>query len=333
MARPVTLFTGQWADLPLETLCKKAKEFGYDGLELACWGDHFEVDKALADDTYCARKRDLLERHDLKLFAISNHLVGQAVCDNIDIRHKSILPDYVWGDGDPAGVNARATEEMKATARAAQKLGVSVVNGFTGSSIWHLLYDFPPAPQSMIEDGFKQFADRWNPILDVFQECGIRFALEVHPTEIAYDIYSTKRALDAINNRPEFGFNFDPSHLIWQGVDPVEFIREFADRIYHVHMKDASTTLNGRTGILASHLRFGDARRGWDFRSVGRGGVRFEEVIRALNAANYPYDMPLSVEWEDMGMDREVGAAEAAQYVKNLDFQPSQRAFDAAFAE
>ncbi|MEZ5943850.1 MAG: sugar phosphate isomerase/epimerase [Planctomycetaceae bacterium] len=333
MARPVTLFTGQWADLPLETLCKKAKEFGYDGLELACWGDHFEVDKALADDTYCARKRDLLERHDLKLFAISNHLVGQAVCDNIDIRHKSILPDYVWGDGDAAGVNARAIEEMKATARAAQKLGVSVVNGFTGSSIWHLLYDFPPAPQSMIEDGFKQFADRWNPILDVFQECGIRFALEVHPTEIAYDIYSTKRALDAINNRPEFGFNFDPSHLIWQGVDPVEFIREFADRIYHVHMKDASTTLNGRTGILASHLRFGDARRGWDFRSVGRGGVRFEEVIRALNAANYPYDMPLSVEWEDMGMDREVGAAEAAQYVKNLDFQPSQRAFDAAFAE
>ncbi|MCA9046408.1 MAG: TIM barrel protein [Planctomycetaceae bacterium] len=333
MARPVTLFTGQWADLPLETLCKKAKEFGYDGLELACWGDHFEVDKALADDTYCARKRDLLERHDLKLFAISNHLVGQAVCDNIDIRHKSILPDYVWGDGDPAGVNARATEEMKATARAAQKLGVGVVNGFTGSSIWHLLYDFPPAPQSMIEDGFKQFADRWNPILDVFQECGIRFALEVHPTEIAYDIYSTKRALEAINNRPEFGFNFDPSHLIWQGVDPVEFIREFADRIYHVHMKDASTTLNGRTGILASHLRFGDARRGWDFRSVGRGGVRFEEVIRALNAASYPYDMPLSVEWEDMGMDREVGAAEAAQYVKNLDFQPSQRAFDAAFAE
>ena len=333
MARPVTLFTGQWADLPLEVLCKKAKEFGYDGLELACWGDHFEVDKALSDDTYCARKRDLLERHDLKLFAISNHLVGQAVCDIIDARHKSILSPAIWGDGEPAGVNKRAAEEMKATARAAQKLGVGVVNGFTGSSIWHLLYDFPPTPPAMYEAGYQQFADRWNPILDVFQECGIRFALEVHPTEIAYDIYSTKRTLEAINHRPEFGFNFDPSHLIWQGVDPVEFIREFGDRIYHVHMKDASTTLNGRTGILASHLRFGDPRRGWDFRSVGRGAVRFEEIIRALNAAKYPFDMPLSVEWEDMGMDREVGAAEAAQYVKNLDFQPSQRAFDAAFSE
>ncbi|WP_437201008.1 sugar phosphate isomerase/epimerase family protein [Planctomicrobium sp. SH664] len=333
MGRPVTLFTGQWADLPLETLCKKAKEFGYDGLELACWGDHFEVSQALADDTYCARKRDLLERHDLKLFAISNHLVGQAVCDNIDQRHKSILPEYVWKDGDPEGVRARAAEEMKNTARAAQRLGVGVVNGFTGSSIWHLLYDFPPTPKGMIEAGYRDFADRWNPILDVFQECGVRFALEVHPTEIAFDIYSTHRALDAIGHREEFGFNFDPSHLLWQGVDPVEFIREFPKRIYHVHMKDAATQLNGRSGILASHLSFGDPRRGWDFRSVGRGGVRFEEIIRALNAAGYPSDAPLSVEWEDMGMDREAGAAEAADYVRNVDFQPSQRAFDAAFAE
>ena len=331
MARPVTLFTGQWADLPLEELCKKAREFGYDGVELACWGDHFEVDKALSDDTYCSRKRDLLEKYDLQLFAISNHLVGQAVLDTIDERHKSILPEYVWKDGNPEGVNRRAAEEMKQTARAAQKLGVGVVNGFTGSSIWHLVYDFPPTPRSMIDAGFKLLADRWNPILDVFQECGMKFALEVHPTEIAFDIYSAQRAVEALGGREEFGFNFDPSHLIWQGVDPVEFIRFFPDRIYHVHMKDSSVTLNGRTGILTSHLPFGDARRGWDFRSVGRGGVRFEEVIRALNAAGY--SGPLSVEWEDSGMDREHGAREACQFCKNVDFEPSTRSFDAAFAE
>ena len=333
MGRPVTLFTGQWADLPIETLCKKAKEFGYDGVELACWGDHFEVDKALSDDTYCARKRDLLEKHDLKLFAISNHLVGQAVLDPIDERHKAILPPYVWKDGDPDGVHERAIQEMMNTARAARKLGIGVVNGFTGSSIWHLVYDFPPVPRSMIDDGYKLFAERWNPILDGFQECGIKFALEVHPTEIAFDIYSAELALNAVEQREEFGFNFDPSHLIWQGVDPVEFIRAFPDRIYHVHMKDSAVTLNGRTGILSSHLPFGDPRRGWDFRSVGRGGVRFEEVIRALNAAGYPDDMPLSVEWEDSGMDREIGAAEAAQFCKNVDFKPSGRAFDSAFAE
>ena len=331
MARPVTLFTGQWADLPLEDLCKKAVEFGYDGLELACWGDHFEVRQALEDDTYCSRKRDLLEKHGLQLFSISNHLVGQAVLDRIDERHQAILPDYVWGDGDPDGVNQRASDEMKNTARAAQRLGVEVVNGFTGSSIWHLIYDFPPTPPSMIDAGFDLLAERWNPILDVFQECGVKFGLEVHPTEIAFDIYSAERSLQALDNREEFGFNFDPSHLLWQGVDPVEFIRSFPDRIYHVHMKDASVTLNGRTGILTSHLEWGDPRRGWDFRSVGRGGVRFEEIIRSLNAINY--EGPLSIEWEDIGMDREQGAAEACQFVKNVDFAPSGHRFDAAFGD
>ncbi|MBI1313614.1 TIM barrel protein [bacterium] len=331
MARPVTLFTGQWADLPLEELCKKARDFGYDGLELACWGDHFEVDKALSDDTYCAKKRDLLAKHDLKLFAISNHLVGQAVLDNIDERHKTILPEYVWGDGNADGVTERSIEEMKNTARAAQKLGVGVVNGFTGSSIWHLIYDFPPTPRTMIEAGFQLLADRWNPILDVFQECGIKFALEVHPTEIAFDIYSAEWALKALDNREEFGFNFDPSHLIWQGIDPVEFIRAFPDRIYHVHMKDAATTLNGKTGINSSHMPWGDPRRGWDFRSVGRGAVRFEEIIRALNVVGY--DGPLSIEWEDIGMDREHGARESCQFVKNVDFAPSAHRFDDAFAD
>ena len=331
MSRPVTLFTGQWADLSLDDLARMIRDFGYDGAELACWGDHFDVAKAVADGGYAAAKREQLDRHELACHAISNHLAGQAVCDVIDARHKSILPPHVWGDGKPDGVNKRAAEEMKNTARAAQKLGVEVVNGFTGSSVWPLLYSFPPVPESMIEAGFEQFAERWNPILDVFGECGVRFALEVHPTEIAFDIHTARRALEALGNREEFGFNFDPSHLIWQGIDPVEFIREFPDRIYHVHIKDAIVTLNGRSGILASHLNFGDPRRGWDFRSPGRGGVNFEEIIRALNAIGYAG--PLSVEWEDSGMERQHGAREACEFVRKLDFSPSNVAFDAAFAE
>ena len=331
MERPVTLFTGQWADLPIETMARMTHEFGYDGIELACWGDHFEVDKALADDNYVQQKRELLERNELQCHAISAHLVGQAVLDNIDERHEAILPDYVWGDGDPAGVNERAIEELKNTARAAQKFGVDVVNGFTGSSIWHLLYSFPPVSPKMIDAGFDLLAERFNPILDVFAECGVKFALEVHPTEIAFDIYTAERALEALGHREEFGFNFDPSHLIWQGVDPVEFIRAFPDRIYHVHVKDAITTLNGRSGILASHINFGDHRRGWDFRSPGRGGVNFEEIIRALN--DIQYQGPLSIEWEDSGMDREFGARQACEFTRRIDFSPRSRAFDAAFEE
>jgi sugar phosphate isomerase/epimerase len=329
MARPVTMFTGQWADLPLEALAQKFSAYGFDGLELACWGDHFEVDKALADSEYCARKRELLQRYGLNCWAISNHLVGQAVLDRIDERHKSILPAYVWGDGDPAGVNERAAEELKNTARAAARFGVKVVNGFTGSSIWHLWYSFPPVPKEWIDEGYRLFAERFIPILDVFGECGVKFALEVHPGEIAFDLYSAERALEAIKYHPQFGFNFDPSHLIWQGVDPAEFIRRFPDRIFHVHMKDAIVKRDGRGGILGSHLNFGDPRRAWDFRSLGRGSVNFEEIIRALN--DIGYTGPLSVEWEDSGMDRDHGAREACQFVRRMDFEPSRRAFDAAF--
>ncbi len=329
MARPVTMFTGQWADLPVEELCRKFKQYGYDGLELACWGDHFEVQRALTEDDYCAKKKELLDKYGMQCFAISNHLVGQAVLDVIDQRHKSILPPHVWGNGAPEEVNQRAADELMDTARAAQKFGVGVVNGFTGSSIWPYLYSFPPVSPEMIDDGFQLLADRFNPILDVFGECGVKFALEVHPTEIAFDLYTAERALETLKYREEFGFNFDPSHLIWQGVDPVQFIRAFPDRIYHVHMKDAIVKLDGKTGILASHLNFGDPARGWDFRSLGHGGVNFEEIIRALNDVGYTG--PLSVEWEDSGMDRDHGSQEACQFVRKVDFQPSRLAFDAAF--
>lgn len=329
MARPVTLFTGQWADLPLSVLAEKAAAWGYDGLELACWGDHFEVSRALSEDGYIQSRLDILAKHGLRCFAISNHLVGQCVCDPIDERHKSILPPHVWGDGEPEGVRQRAAQEMMDTARAAAKLGVKVVNGFTGSSIWHLLYRFPPTSDALIEAGYADFAARWQPILDVFDEVGVRFALEVHPTEIAYDIVTTHKALAAIGRRPAFGINFDPSHLNHQFIDPVAFIEEFADRIYHVHIKDSLKRLDGRRSILASHLAFGDRRRGWDFVSPGRGEIDFEQIVRSLNAIGY--DGPLSVEWEDSGMAREAGAAEAVQVVRRADIAPSAVAFDAAF--
>jgi sugar phosphate isomerase/epimerase len=328
MSRPVTLFTGQWADLKLEDLCKKAKDFGYDGLELACWGDHFEVDKA--DQAYCNAKKALLAKYGLKVYAISNHLVGQAVCDRIDQRHKSILPEYVWGDGYPDKVNARAAQEMIKTGEAAARLGVPVVNGFTGSPIWHLIYSFPSVPQSMIDDGFADFAEKWIPILDRYQKLGIKFGLEVHPTEIAFDIPSTQRALKAVNNHPAFGFNFDASHFGYQGVDYIKFIYTFAERIWHVHIKDVWWS-DTRTdaGVFGGYTDFGSKGRYWDFISVGHGKINFEDVVRALNRIGY--NGPLSVEWEDNGMDREFGAPEAAAFVKKLNFPPSAVAFDKAF--
>ena len=331
MTRPVTLFTGQWADLPLETIVQKAKEWGFDGLELACWGG-FDVDKALESDSYVRDLRNLLESNGLQCWAVSTHLVGQAVAEKIiDERHKGILPPKIWGDGNPEGVRQRAAEEVKRTAHAAAKFGVKIVNGFTGSPIWHVLAMFPPVPPKMIEDGYKEFADRWNPILDEFDKAGVKFALEVHPSEIAYDFWTTKRALEAVGNRPAFGINFDPSHLYWQMVDPVEFVYEFGDKIYHMHVKESVRNLNGRNGVIGSHLFFGDHRRGWDFVSPGRGGVPFERVFRALNDVGY--QGPYSIEWEDNGMNRDQGAPEALAMVRRLDITPSTVAFDAAFQQ
>ena len=329
MPRLVTLFTGQWADLPLAKLAPRAAEWGFDGLELACWGDHFDVVRALADDGYCRERRELLDSHGLACLAISAHLVGQAICDRVDARHESILPPEVWGDGDPAGVSGRAAERLMDTARAAATFGVTQVNGFSGSPIWPLLYSFPPNDFAEIDRAYERFAESWAPILEVFEREGVRFGLEVHPTEIAYDFVTTDRTLAALDRNPAFGINFDPSHLVHQFLDPAAFVTEFGDRIYHVHVKDVKLRLDGRRSVLGSHLDFGHPDRGWEFVSPGHGDVNFGEVFRALNRIGY--EGPLSVEWEDSGMDREWGARDAAAFVRRRDFPPSQVAFDQAF--
>ena len=330
MAHPHTLFTGQWADLTLEEVAELAAGWGYDGLEIAVSGEH--LDASRWDDTaYIAERLGILEKHGLKVWTISNHLKGQAICDDpIDFRHQAIVGPTVWGDGDPEGVRQRAAEDMRNTARLAQKLGVDTVVGFTGSKIWKYVAMFPPVGQDVIDEGYQDFADRWNPILDVFEDCGVRFAHEVHPSEIAYDYWTTKRTLEAIGHRESFGLNWDPSHFMWQEIDPVSFITDFADRIYHVDCKDIRVRTTGRNTRLGSHLPWGDPRRGWDFVSFGRGDVPWDAAFRALRSIGY--EGPISIEWEDAGMDRLHGAKEALERLRSLDYPVSEQSFDAAFS-
>ena len=324
MSRPVTIFTGQWADLTFEDVCQKMSSMGYNGLEIACWGDHMDVRQAASDPAYVEGRKELLDKYGLKCWALGAHLSGQCVGDYADPRLDAFAPDEV--KGKPDEIRKWAIEEMMATIKAAKNMGCYVVTGFMGSPIWKYIYSFPPTTPEMVEEGYQEIKRLWTPILDEFDAHGVKFALEVHPTEIAYDFYSTEKLFEVFEKRPALGLNFDPSHLVWQGVDPKLFIREFADRVYHVHMKDAAVTLDGKTGILASHLEFGDLRRGWDFRSLGHGDVNFEDMIRELNAAGY--SGPLSVEWEDNGMDRDFGAAESVEFVKKMNFSASDVTFD-----
>lgn len=331
MTRPIILTTGQWADLPLEVLAQKLQAWGYEGVELGSGGDHFDVEACLSSDRYAREKKDLLAKYGLKCYAISNHSVGQCICDDIlDERHKAIIPASVWGDGKAEGVQRRAAEHMTNAAHAALLMGVPVVTAFTGSSIWRKLYFWPPTSDEVIEAGYRDFAERFTPIFDAFAGLEVRFALEVHPTEIAYDIHTMRKALQAVDHHPAFGINFDPSHLIHQFVDPVKFLESFPERIFHMHVKDTRRNLDGFNSILASHLNFGDPRRGWDFVSPGHGDVDWEQVMRTLNRIGY--QGPLTIEWEDSGMDREWGAQDALALVRRYSFPASGQAFDAAFA-
>ena len=325
MARPVTLYTGQWGDLFLEEVCKLASEMGYEGLEIATNG-HINCHEVVTNQEYEKQVKDTLKKYNLKCTALGAHLSGQCVGDLYDPRLDGFAPsEYA---GKPEEIRAWGIREMKDTARAAKVMGCDVVTGFMGSAVWKYFYSFPQTSEEMIEAAYQEQVEFWTPIFDVFDECGVRFALEVHPTEIAFDYWTTKRLLETFHYRPTLGLNFDPSHLLWQGVDPVVFLQDFIDRVYHVHVKDAFVNLDGRNGILGSHLTFGDMRRGWNFASPGHGDVDFDKIIRVLNAADY--QGPLSVEWEDSGMDRVYGATEACNFVKSINFEPSKIAFDAA---
>ena len=326
--RPVTLCTAQWADLPFDELCSLAAKMGYDGLEVACWGKGIDISRAVHDDEYIAWIKEQLQKNNLVCEALATHIIGQCVGDAPDPRLNNFAPAEFHDN--PKAIRDWAVDLMKKSALVAIRMGVTVVTGFTGSPIWKYLYSFPQTTEKMVEEGFQEIYDLWTPILEEYRKHGVRFALEVHPGEIAFDYYSAERLLIKFKDWPEFGLNFDPSHLLWQGVTPHLFLNDFMSRVYHVHMKDAAVTLDGRSGLLGSHIDFGDMRRGWNFRSLGHGDVNFEEIIRVLNA--HGYEGPLSVEWEDSGMDRVMGATEACAFVKKINFMPSTVKFDEAIA-
>ena len=314
-------------------MAKYASEWGYDGLEIACSGEHLDVWRAAEDDAYLQGRLDILDKYGLKVWAISNHLKGQAVCDDpIDFRHQAIVGSKVWGDGDPEGVRQRAAEELKLTAKVARKLGVDTVVGFTGSEHLAVRRAVPAGTGR----GLRRAATRTSPTAGTpSSTCstvkGVRFAHEVHPSEIAYDYWTSVRTLEAIDHREAFGFNWDPSHMMWQDIDPVGFIVDFQDRIYHVDCKDTRLRpKNGRAGVLGSHLPWGDPRRGWDFVSTGHGDVPWEDSFRALESIGYTG--PISIEWEDAGMDRLHGAKEAVGYIRSLLWKQPTASFDAAFS-
>lgn len=324
MKRPITLFTSQWADLSISEICKLAPKMGYEGIELATWGKQLNPKKAVNDPEYIKNIKKDFKDNGLGLWAVGGHMIGKLVGDEMDTRYNSWVPDRLEGKYEE--IREWAVERMKDLIKGADNLGVKIITGLVGSPIWNYWYSLPKTTEDMTEKGYQTIKKRWTPLFDEMDKYGIKFGLEIHATDIAYDYYTFVRLLETFEYRETLGINLDPSHLAWQGIKPHLVIRNLPDRIYHVHLKDVEITLDGLTGILCSHMDFGNSKRGWNFRSLGRGQIDFEVIIRELNEIGY--EGPLSVEWEDNGMERIRGATEAAEFVKKVNITPSPMAWD-----
>lgn len=319
MTRPLILMSGPWADVPLEELSGLAGEWGYQGMELCTWGNHLDILRSMEDDSVVQEIIDQFSRFELSVPVLAIHRISQAINDYPDSLLERILPESIWGEGDSEGIRDRASQAVIGAAQLAQKMGVTVVSGFTGSRLWSRLTGYPYPTQDEITQEYGQFSEIWHPILDQFQSVGVRFGLEVHPGQMAFDIPSAERLLTALGHREEIGFTFDPSQLYWAGIDPCEFLLRFPDRILHVHLKDVAVRLDGRNSLLNGCLSAGDPRRGWEFRTPGRGHIDWEAIFRTLNSIHY--QGALSVEIADAGMDRLKAAEEAVEFTKRLNFE------------
>ena len=316
MGCPLALFTGPWSDLPLDELAGLAAGWSYRAVELAAWGDHLEVQRCLGDPAALDARADLLRGRGLEVTAVSCHRVSAAICEvqHGGLRH--LLPEYVWGDGEPEGIRQRAVSEVIATARVASRLGAPLLTGFTGSAIWSRITGYPRLRDGELGEALADFSRRFRPILAELRELGMRYALEAHPGQMAFDLGSAEAVIEAMDGAPELGFTLDPGHLVWQGIDPVEFIERFPERILHVHVKDVVVRQDGRHGLLGGYHPHGDPRRGWDFRAPGRGHLDWEEFFRALGRIGYQGS--LSVEVSDSWLDRTAAAEEAVPFLERF---------------
>jgi len=308
----IGIFTALFGDWPLEKVASHVARLGYEAVELPAWAGngHFDLKEALGGGGKKVRR--LLADHGLSISAINNGVAGQLTMG----PHDSSTD--VWAPGmSPSEKIAYAKEQILLTARAASEMEVPVVAGLIGSPVWDKWYIFPPANERLYEEGVALFAERWNGILDELKRLGVKWALEVHPTGIAYNIETAQMALAALDNRPELGFNFDPSHLVWQLIDPVVFIKTFAGRILHCHAKDGELQEDEvrRSGVIPTG---GWMRpdRGFRFRVPGWGQVDWRRVMTALVSTGYDYVM--SYEHEDPVMSPEDGAEKTVAFLKPL---------------
>lgn len=333
MPRHVGLSSRLWKDRDLDVWIQKAAEWGYQTIELSCQGEHLAVQKALSEQEANDSQRilGLLEKHELRLVSLCNPILGEVIGSNAGQQQQTDLPDYIWGEGDPQRVRERATEELIATARVAQSLGVQFVVTHSGSPFSSSNTCSQPLTREQQEAIWQDWASRWVTVLNAYQNLNIRLAFEIAPGQAAFDYFSTEAALKALGHHPTVGLALNPGHLHWQGVDPVEWSLTFAEHLLIVYLHDVAIHLNGRSGLLCGHYPMGDARRGWSVRAPGHGGVDWMALNRVLYRVGF--DGPMLVKAEDADMDRDFVAQETVSFVRRIDFEPLNHAYVHSFRD
>ncbi len=316
MSLPVLLCTNSFRDLPLADLSVSAAEWGFDGFEAVLGPGHWDLDRISQNPAWLDQIRASLQQHRLDIPLIAAHGLTTVFGDPYGPHWRRILPASVWGEGDPASVVARAQREFQKLIQSAERFGIGMISGFTGSPLWGRLWTYPAPDAAEVDAAFAQLASIWRPLLDLCLGSGVRFAVEIHPGQMAFDIPTAHRLLESLDGHQALGFVVDPAHMVWQGVDPVQFVREFADRIWHVHLKDVSNRLDGSTSLLNSCVLSQHAPRPVEYRLAGRGSVDWESLARMLNRIGYAG--AVAVEGRDPHLDRSFAAAEGCQFGKRL---------------
>ena len=309
----------------LDSICKWAASLGFTGVQIPSWDARcIDLQKAAESKTYADETKGIVQSAGLEITELSTHLQGQlvAVHPAYDVLFDGFAPESVRGNAKAR--TAWAVEQLKYAAKASANLGLNAHATFSGALLWHTVYPWPQRPAGLVETGFTELANRWKPILDVFDEQGVDLCYEIHPGEDLHDGISYEMFLEKVNHHPRACLLFDPSHFVLQCLDYLSYIDHYHERIRMFHVKDAEFNPSGKQGVYGGYQNW--INRAGRFRSLGDGQVDFSSIFSKLAA--YDYKGWAVMEWECAIKHPETGAAEGAPFIKKHIIRVTDKAFD-----
>jgi sugar phosphate isomerase/epimerase len=309
----------------LDSICKWAASLGFTGVQIPSWDARcIDLQKAAESKTYADEIKGIVQSAGLEITELSTHLQGQlvAVHPAYDVLFDGFAPESVRGNAKAR--TAWAVEQLKYAAKASANLGLNAHATFSGALLWHIVYPWPQRPAGLVETGFTELANRWKPILDVFDEQGVDLCYEIHPGEDLHDGISYEMFLEKVNHHPRACLLFDPSHFVLQCLDYLSYIDHYHERIRMFHVKDAEFNPSGKQGVYGGYQNW--INRAGRFRSLGDGQVDFSSIFSKLAA--YDYKGWAVMEWECAIKHPETGAAEGAPFIKKHIIRVTDKAFD-----